>query len=372
MLHRRGIESIIIEERGRDAIEATIRAGVLEQSTVDLMQELDAGDRLRREGIVHEGVVLRFGGRNHRIDFKGLTGGRAVTLYPQHEVLKDLIAARLNQTGQIYFNRKATEIADIESANPVIRFVDPEGDARELRCDVVVGADGSYGLCRSAIPAGRRKEYLRIYPFGWFGILCEAPVSWDELIYARHERGFALISTRAPQVQRMYFQCDPGDRVENWSQDRIWSELQTRVSGEDGFQLKEGKIFQKNIVLMRSYVCEPMQYGRLYLAGDAAHVVPPTGAKGLNLAASDVWHLDRALGIFFATGSRGGLDAYSAAALRRVWQAQHFSWWMTSMLHKFPETGEFDDRRQLAELEFATTTPVAAALAGTYVGQPFG
>lgn len=372
MLQRRGIDCIILESRGREAIEATVRAGILEQSTVDLMQELGVADRLRREGVVHEGIFLRFGGRNHRIDFKTLTGGRVAMLYPQHEVLKDLIAARLGQGGQILFDTKVTGVSEIESATPVIRFVDSAGETQELRCDVVVGCDGSYGVCRSAFPAKSRTEYLRIYPFGWFGILCEAPKSSEELIYARHARGFALISSRTPQVQRMYFQCDPNDQVENWSEDRIWSELQTRISGQDGLQLKEGRILQKNIVPMRSYVCEPMQHGRLYLSGDAAHAVPPTGAKGLNLAASDVWHLDRALAAFFAKGSTTHLEAYSDSALRRVWRAQHFSWWMTSMLHKMPDSCEFDERRQLAELEFVTSTQAATALAQTYVGQPFG
>lgn len=373
MLARRGIEAIIIDTRSREQIEATIRAGILEQSTVELMQELGVADRLQREGVVHAGVNLRFGGRNHRIDFAALTGGRVATLYPQHEVLKDLIAARLSRGGEILFGTKVTEVAEVESAIPVIRFVRPDGAAGELRCDAVVGADGSYGVCRTAIPEGRRRDYLRIYPFGWFGILCEAPLSSAELVYARHARGFALISSRTPEVQRMYFQCDPNDTVDTWSEDRIWAELQARVAGEDGFRLREGRIFQKGIVPMRSYVCEPMQHGRLYLAGDAAHVVPPTGAKGLNLAASDVWHLDRALGAFFAGGSTAGLDAYSTDALRRVWRAQHFSWWMTAMLHRFPDAGEFDERRQLAELEFVTGSPHAAtALAETYVGQPFG
>ncbi|HEX6611544.1 MAG TPA: 4-hydroxybenzoate 3-monooxygenase [Hyphomicrobiaceae bacterium] len=372
MLQRRGIDCIIVEARAREVIEETVRAGILEQSTVDLMQELGVADRLRREGVAHEGILLRFGGRNHRIDFKALTGGRVATLYPQHEVLKDLITARLEQGGQILFETNVTAVSEVESATPVIRFVTPRGEARELRCDVVIGSDGSHGVCRSAFPSSARTEYLRIYPFGWFGILCEAPRSSEELIYARHERGFALISSRTPQVQRMYFQCDPNDQVENWSDDRIWSELQARISGEDGFQLKEGKILQKNIVPMRSYVCEPMHHGRLYLAGDAAHAVPPTGAKGLNLAASDVWHLDRALGAFFVNGSSTLLETYSAAALPRVWRAQHFSWWMTSMLHKFPGSCEFDERRQLAELEFVTSTQAATALARTYVGQPFG
>lgn len=373
MLQRRGIASVIIESRERTAIEATIRAGILEQSTVDLMVELGVGERLKREGVAHHGTYLRFGGRNHRIDFKTLTGGRVVTLYPQHEVLKDLIAARLAQGGEILFGSKVTEVAEIETTQPVIRFAGPDGASGELRCDMVVGADGSYGASRPAIPQDRRKDYLRIYPFGWFGILCEAPPSSEELVYTRHERGFALISSRTPEVQRMYFQCDPNDSVENWSEDRIWAELQARVAGEDGFRLKEGRIFQKNIVPMRSYVCEPMQHGRLFLAGDAAHAVPPTGAKGLNLAASDVFHLDRALGEFFANNSMAALEGYTATALRRVWRAQHFSWWMTSMLHKFEGASEFDERRQLAELELVTSTvPAATSLAQNYVGMPFG
>jgi p-hydroxybenzoate 3-monooxygenase len=373
MLQRRGIESVIVEARGREAIEATIRAGILEQSTVDLMAELGVADRLRREGAVHEGTLLRFGGRNHRIDFEYLTGGRVATLYPQHEVLKDLIKARLDRGGQILFGHKATEVAEVETAQPLIRFAGPDGVAQELRCEVVVGADGSYGASRPAIPQDRRKDYLRIYPFGWFGILCEAPPSSEELVYARHERGFALISSRTPEVQRMYFQCDPNDKVENWSEDRIWAELQARVAGEDGFRLKEGRIFQKNIVPMRSFVCEPMQHGRLFIAGDAAHTVPPTGAKGMNLAMADIFVLDRALGRFYAGGTTDLLDAYSATALRRVWRAQHFSWWMTSMLHKFEGASEFDEKRQLAELDLVTNTvPAATSLAQNYVGMPLG
>ncbi len=373
LLHRRGVESVIIEARERDAIEATIRAGILEQSTVDLMTELGVGERVAREGVVHHGTILRFGGRNHRIDFEALTGGRVVTLYPQHEVLKDLIAARLERGGEILFGTKVTEVADVTTSEPVIRCAGADGVAVDLRCDVVVGADGSYGAARPAIPAEHRRDYLRIYPFGWFGILCEAPESSEELIYARHERGFALISSRSHEVQRMYFQCDPKDDVTRWSDDAIWAELQARVAGEDGFRLREGRIFQKNIVPMRSFVCEPMQYGRLFLAGDAAHAVPPTGAKGLNLAVSDVWHLDRVLGAFFADADEDALSGYSAAALRRVWRAQHFSWWMTSMLHRFDDASPFDDRRQLAELELVTSTiPAATSLAQNYVGLPLG
>jgi p-hydroxybenzoate 3-monooxygenase len=287
-------------------------------------------------------------------------------------VLKDLIKARLDAGGQILFEAKVSAVRDVEGERPAVRFATKDGEEKELLCDFIAGCDGSYGVCRPAIPDGVRKDYLRIYPFGWFGILAKAPPSSDELVYARHDRGFALISTRSPDVQRMYFQCDPDDKVENWSDDRIWAELQARTEG-GGFRLKEGAIFQKNIVPMRSFVCEPMQHGRLFLAGDAAHAVPPTGAKGLNLAASDVWHLDRALGAFFADGSTALMEGYTQAALRRVWRAQHFSWWMTSMLHRFPEASEFDDRRQLAELEFVTGSASAAtALAQTYVGTPFG
>jgi len=373
LLHRRGVESVVLERRSREAIEETIRAGILEQSTVDLMVEAGVGDRLKREGVVHHGTILRFEGRNHRIDFEKLTGGRVATLYPQHEVLKDLIEARLASGGDIRFEVADTALEDVEGERPRLRFTDRDGRAQTLDCDFIAGCDGSYGVSRPAIPQNKRKDFLRIYPFGWFGILCEAPPSSEELVYARHDRGFALISSRTPEVQRMYFQCDPNDKVENWSEDRIWAELQARVAGEDGFRLKEGPIFQKNIVPMRSFVCEPMRHGRLFLAGDAAHAVPPTGAKGLNLAMADIFVLDRALGRFYADSAADLLDAYSETALRRVWRAQHFSWWMTSMLHRFEDASEFDQRRQLAELELVTGTEAAAtSLAQNYVGMPLG
>ncbi|GAA0580556.1 4-hydroxybenzoate 3-monooxygenase [Craurococcus roseus] len=371
LLHLRGVESVVVESRSREAIEATIRAGILEQSTVDMMARAGVGDRLKREGVVHHGTILRFNGRDHRIDFEGLTGGRVATLYPQHEVLKDLIKARLDAGGDIRFEAKDTVVEDVESPRPRIRFTDKDGRAQNLECDFVAGCDGSYGVSRPAIPQDKRKDYLRIYPFGWFGILCEAPPSSEELVYARHPRGFALISSRTPEVQRMYFQCDPNDKTDNWSEDRIWEELQTRVSGEDGFRLKEGRIFQKNIVPMRSFVCEPMQHGRLFIAGDAAHTVPPTGAKGMNLAMADIHVLDRALGRFYADGSTDLLDTYSETALKRVWRAQHFSWWMTSMLHRFEGASEFDEKRQLAELDLVTSSvPAATSLAQNYVGLP--
>ena len=371
MLHLRGIQSVIIESRSRDAIEATIRAGVLEQSTVDLMVEIGAGERLKREGFVHHGIELRFRGRGHRINLHDLANGRTITVYAQHEVLKDLIALRLRTGGEIHFEAKAVGIDGITSERPTARFTTKEGEERELDCDFVAGCDGSYGVSRNAVPAEEvRHDYFRVYPFGWFGILAKARPSSDELIYAHHDRGFALISTRSPDVQRMYFQCDPNDKLENWSDDRIWEELQARVGG-DGFQLKMGPIFQKGIIPLRSFVCEPMQHGRLFLAGDAAHSVPPTGAKGLNLAAADVHVLARALSSFYGTGSTDLLADYSRTALRRVWRAQHFSWWMTSMLHRFHDASEFDLKRQLAELDLVTSSRAAATtVAENYVGLP--
>jgi p-hydroxybenzoate 3-monooxygenase len=371
MLHLRGIESVIIESRSRDAIEATIRAGVLEQSTVDLMVEIGAGERLKREGFVHHGIELRFGGRGHRINLHDLANGRTITVYAQHEVLKDLIALRLRTGGVIHFEAKADAVEDVTTESPQIRFMTNDGQKHVLRCDFVAGCDGGYGVSRSAVPEHEvRHDYFRIYPFGWFGILAKAPPSSDELIYAHHDRGFALVSTRSPDVQRMYFQCDPNDSVDNWPNERIWEELQTRVDG-DGFRLKTGPIFQKGIIPLRSFVCEPMQHGRLFLAGDAAHSVPPTGAKGLNLAVADVHVLARALSSFYATGSTDLLADYSRTALRRVWRAQHFSWWMTSMLHRFHDAAEFDVKRQLAELDLVTSSRAAATtVAENYVGLP--
>ena len=370
LLQLHGIDSVIVESRSRAAIEATIRAGVLEQSTVDLMTEIGAGERLKREGFVHHGFEIRFAGRGHRINLHDLANGRAITVYAQHEVLKDLIRLRLEAGAEIHFEATATAIEDATAARPTIRFTTREGEARTLACDFVAGCDGGHGMSRAAIPETVRRDYFRAYPFGWFGILAQAPPSSEELIYAHHERGFALVSTRSPDVQRMYFQCDPADSVENWPDERIWEELQARVAG-GGFHLKEGPIFQKGIIPLRSFVAEPMQHGRLFLAGDAAHAVPPTGAKGLNLAAADVHVLARALSAYYASGSTSLLEAYSRTALRRVWRAQHFSWWMTSMLHRFPDGNEFDLKRQLAELELVTTSRAAAAtLAENYVGLP--
>ena len=373
LLHLRGVESVVLEARSREAIEATIRAGVLEQGTVDLLTGAGVGERLRREGTVHHGFELRFAGRGHRIDLSGLTGGRAITVYAQHEVFKDLVEARLRAGGEVLFGVRDVSVHDVAtSSSPSIRFTTAEGDAGELLCDFVGGCDGAHGVCRGAISDSVRRDHFRVYPFGWFSILAEAPPSSAELVYAHHERGFALISTRSPEIQRMYLQCDPADSVENWPDRRVWEELQARVAG-DGFRLREGPIAQKAVIPMRSYVCEPMRFGRLFLAGDAAHTVPPTGAKGLNLAAADVNLLARALGDHYAaTGGTGDLlDSYSATALRRVWRTQHFSWWMTSMLHRFGDATDFDLRRQLAELDLVTSSRAASTmLAENYAGLP--
>jgi p-hydroxybenzoate 3-monooxygenase len=371
LLHLRGIESVVLESRSREAVEATIRAGVLEQGTVDLMTEIGAGGRMKREGFVHHGIELRFAGRGHRINLYELTGGRSITVYAQHEVLKDLIKLRLDDGGQILFGVRDTALLDTDTASPKLAFKTADGSVQRMTCDFVAGCDGSHGVCRAAIPEGAvREDYFRVYPAAWFGILAKAPPSSDELIYAHHERGFALVSTRSPDVQRMYFQCDPADSVDNWPDDRIWEELQRRLAGH-GFRPKEGAIFQKSIIPMRSFVCEPMQHGRLFLAGDAAHSVPPTGAKGLNLAAADVHVLARAIGAWYGSGAGDLLAGYTPTALRRVWRAQHFSWWMTSMLHRFPDASEFDVRRQLAELDLVTSSRAAATmLAENYVGLP--
>jgi p-hydroxybenzoate 3-monooxygenase len=365
-----GVDSVVLESRSRASVEATLRAGVLEHGTVELLKATGVGERMQREGAVHRGIELRFGGRGHRIDFADLTGGKTIVLYAQHEVLKDLIGARLNAGGAILFDASDVTLHDVDASAPRIRFV-RDGAMRELECDFIAGCDGFHGACRASIPESHRNEYSHAYPFGWFGILAEAPPSSPELIYAHHPRGFALVSTRSPQVQRLYFQCDPHDTIDNWPDERIWSEFRMRLATEDAWMLREGPIVQKNIVAMRSYVCEPMRYQRLFLAGDAGHIVPPTGAKGLNLAVADVWVLSRALVGFYRDGQRDLLDRYSDTVLARVWRAEHFSWWMTSMLHAFPGHDRFQERLQLAELRYVTASrPKAVTLAENYVGLP--
>jgi p-hydroxybenzoate 3-monooxygenase len=370
LLHQRGVDSVVIDLRSRQDIEETIKAGVLEQGTVDLMTQTGVGDRMKRDGFVHHGINLAFGGQLHRIDLHELSGGRSVVVYAQHEVLKDLIAKRLEDGGDIRFGVSDTKVEDLDTEQPAISF-QHDGERHRLECDFVIGADGSRTYTRFLIPEGTvRTDFFRQYPFAWFGILAEAPPSSDELIYAHSDRGFALISTRSPSVQRLYFQVDPSTSVEDWSDDRIWAELQARMAGA-GATIKTGTIFRKDVLQFRSFVCEPMQYGRLYLAGDSAHTVPPTGAKGMNLAIADVHVLDRALGAFYDAKDTGLLDSYTATVLKRIWRAQHFSWWMTSMLHRFPDATDFDLRRQLAELEMVTTSSTAAkTLADNYVGMP--
>jgi len=367
LLHLEGIDSVVVESRSRAEIEATIRADVLEQGTVDLLAQSGVGERMKREGMIHEGIVLRFAGASHRIALAELTG-RAITVYAQHEVIKDLVKARLDAGGKLLFEVKDAALYDLDSFSPKIRL-HHHGQVKEIAADFIAGCDGFHGVSRPSIPSRHRHEYTRIYPFGWFGILVEAPASTAELIYAHHERGFALVSTRSPQIQRLYFQCDPQDEVKNWPDARIWDELHARLAGADGWKLAEGRIFQRGIIAMRSFVVEPMRYARLFLAGDAAHIVPPTGAKGLNLAVNDVRVLAQAFGSFYKSNNQQLLERYSTTALKRVWRAEHFSWWMTSMLHRFHDDTPFQHRLQLAELEYVVSSKAKAmTLAENYVG----
>ncbi|MBP0590594.1 4-hydroxybenzoate 3-monooxygenase [Paraburkholderia sp. LEh10] len=367
LLHLQGIDSVVLESRSREQIESTIRAGVLEQGTMDLLTETGVGERMKAEGALHHGFELAFEGKRRRIDLTDLTG-KAITVYAQHEVIKDLVAARVAAQAALHFEVSDVSLHGIEGATPTIRYRH-QGEAHELQCDFIIGCDGSQGISRNAIPEARRRDYQRVYPFGWFGILVEAPPSSDELIYARHERGFALVSTRSPNVQRMYFQCDPKDNVDNWSDDRIWAEMHARVDSDEGHKVVEGKIFQKNIVGMRSFVSTTMQHGRLFLAGDAAHIVPPTGAKGLNLAVSDVRILSEALHAFYKEDRNDLLDSYSETALKRIWRAEHFSYWMTRMMHRLDDASPFEQQLQVAELEHVTTSRSAAiSMAENYVG----
>jgi p-hydroxybenzoate 3-monooxygenase len=370
LLHLRGVDSVVVDLQTRDTIEQTIKAGILEQGTVDLMRQTGVGDRMMRDGFVHHGINLAFRGGMHRINLTELSGGRSVMVYAQHEVLKDLIAKRLADGADVRFGVSDTAIADLESEQPTITFTH-DGGQHSLECDFVIGADGSRTYSRFQIPQPEvRTDFFRQYPFAWFGILAEAPPSSDELIYAHSERGFVLVSTRSPNVQRLYFQCDPETNTDDWSDDRIWSEFEARLA-PSGATVKDGPIFKKDVLQFRSFVCEPMQHGRLFLAGDAAHTVPPTGAKGLNLAMADVHVLDRALGAYYDAKDTGLLEAYSRTALRRVWRAQHFSWWMTSMLHRFSDATDFDLRRQIAELDMVVNSPSASRLlAENYVGPP--
>jgi p-hydroxybenzoate 3-monooxygenase len=367
LLHRAGIETTVIENRSREYVEARIRAGVIEQGIVDVLSEAGAGERLEREGIVHHGIELQFADERHRIPLSELAGGQTIVIYGQTELVKDLIRLRLDTSQPLHFDVADVSIHDLETERPLIRYRH-EGRAAELECDVIAGCDGFHGICRPSIPEGVLSEFSREYAFGWLGILAAVAPSNDELVYAHHERGFALLSLRSPELSRLYVQCRPDEDLAEWPDDRIWEELQTRL-GVPGWTLAEGPILEKGVTGMRSYVCEPMQYGRLFLAGDAAHIVPPTGAKGLNLALHDVHVLADALTERFGSGSTTGLDEYSSTCLRRVWRAEHFSWWMTRMLHRAEDEDAFDLKLQLSQLRYVTTSHAAAtSLAENYVG----
>jgi p-hydroxybenzoate 3-monooxygenase len=369
LLHLAGIDSVIVEKHSREHVIERVRAGVLEQGTVDVMVNAGVGNRLLREGMRHGGIYLAFLGQRHRIDFEDLAGA-SITVYGQNEVVRDLIAARCATGRPLYFEARDVLVSGFESGQPRIRFHADEQD-HEIACDFIAGCDGFHGICRPSMPPASWRAYEREYPFGWLGILARAAPSSDELVYSLHERGFALFSMRSPSVTRLYLQCAPDESLNVWPDDRIWDELYARLGTADGWRPNRGEILQKNVTGMRSFVAEPMRCGRLFLAGDAAHILPPTGAKGLNLAIADVVMLSRALAAFHRDRRDDLLNGYSDTCLRRVWRAQRFSWWMTSMLHRAPGGDEFDYRRQIAELDYLTSSRAAmTSLAENYVGLP--
>ncbi|MFJ5840876.1 4-hydroxybenzoate 3-monooxygenase [Streptomyces shenzhenensis] len=371
LLHVAGVDSVVLESRDRAYVEHRQRAGILEQGTVDALRAAGAGARMDREGLRHDGIELRFAGRRHRVDFPGLAGGRSVTVYAQTEVCKDLIALQTKEGGPLLFEAEALAVEDAGTDRPRIRFRHA-GREDVLECDYAVGCDGFRGVARDAFPAALTRTFERTYPYAWLGILADVAPSHDELVYARHDRGFALLSMRSPHVSRLYLQVPAGSEAHEWSDDDIWAELERRSGTTDGRRLERGPITQKSVTPMRSYVHEPLRYGRLLLAGDAAHIVPPTGAKGLNLAVGDVVTLARALTHEQETGSAGLLDAYSATCLRRVWQAERFSYDMTTLLHRAPDATAFEDRLQLARLErIASSRAAETDLAEAYTGFPF-
>ena len=370
LLDRAGIESVVLEARDRDYVERRVRAGLLEQNTVELLRELGVGDRLDREGLVHHGIHLRREGRTHRIPITDLTG-RVVTIYGQQEVVKDLIDARLERGGEMHFEVERVALHDVDGPSPRVTFV-RDGAARELECDFIAGCDGFHGVCARSIPAPLRRVYELVYPFSWLGILAHAPPATDELIYAWHERGFALYTMRSPTVSRLYLQVANDEDLAAWPDARIWEELQARLAGgEAGWSVAEGEIIDRSIAALRSYVAEPLRHGSLLLAGDAAHIVPPTGAKGLNLAVNDVRLMASALEAHYHGGSDALLDAYSATALRRVWRAQEFSNYMTMLTHRLDGAGAFDDALQRSRFDYVCESDAAArSLAENYAGLP--
>ncbi|HLK17767.1 MAG TPA: 4-hydroxybenzoate 3-monooxygenase [Bryobacteraceae bacterium] len=371
LLHLSGIESVVLEARSRQYLEDRFRAGVLEQSSVDLLMSTGLGARLQQLGLVRHGIHFNFAGARHRIDFDDLTPGRCITVYGQQEVVKDLIQARVNAGGDIRFEVSDVSLHGIDTAAPAIHFCDSSGNVKTLTCDFIAGCDGTHGVSRASIPATVLQIFERAFPFAWLAILSETPSTSEEPVYSYHERGFALYNMRTPRITRLYLQCKPDEDLAEWSDDRIWEELCIRHGTRDGWIPATGPILQKGITGMRSFVAEPMQYGKLFLAGDAAHIVPPTGAKGMNLAIADVRVLARALEQYYASGRTDWLDRYSATCLRRVWKVQRFAWWMTSTLHRFNGGNGFDHRRQLAELDYVTGSRAASmSLAENYVGLP--
>lgn len=370
LLHLAGIDSIVIEQRSREYVLGRIRAGVLEQGTVELLDEAQVGKRLHAEGLVHDGFELCFGGVRHRIDMHALTS-RHVVVYGQTEVTRDLMDAREQAGAKIVYEAADVSLHDFDSSRPRVRYV-KDGRTIEIECDYIAGCDGYHGVSRQSVPQAALRTYERVYPFGWLGVLSDTPPVSHELIYSHHERGFALCSMRSLKRSRYYIQCSLDEKIEEWPDNRFWDELRRRLDPQAAATMVTGPSIEKSIAPLRSFVAEPMRFGRLFLAGDAAHIVPPTGAKGLNLAASDVRYLSRALIDRYRNGRETELDAYSDRCLRRVWKAERFSWWMTSLLHKFPETGEFGQKIQLAELDYVTGSQAAAtSLAENYVGLPF-
>ncbi len=371
LLHTYGIENVILERKDRDYVLARIRAGVLEQGTVGLLDEVGVADRLHREGLIHDGIELAFGGERHRIDMKQATGGKTVTIYGQTEVTRDLMDARDKAQLKTVYDADNVSLHDFGGDKPRVRYV-KDGTTHEIACDFIAGCDGFHGVSRESVKADAIRIFERVYPFGWLGILSETPPVSEELIYANHERGFALCSMRSHTRSRYYIQCTLDDHVDNWPDNKLWDELKRRLDRKAVDHLVTGPSIEKSIAPLRSFVAEPMRFGRLFLAGDAAHIVPPTGAKGLNLAASDVHYLSTALREFYREKSSAGIDGYSSRALARVWKAERFSWWMTSILHRFPDTDEFSARIQNAELNYLVSSKAAtAALSENYVGLPY-
>jgi p-hydroxybenzoate 3-monooxygenase len=372
LLHLSGIDSVVLERESEEHVVGRVRAGVLEQGTVDLLREAGVGARLDREGLRHRGIYVAFDGVRHHIDFDRRTERRGITIYGQNEVVRDLLSARETAGRPPLFGVSGVRLHGLTSSQPRVTFHDAGGAPWEITCDFVAGCDGFHGVSRASVPAGVARVFERVYPFAWLGVLAEAPPSSPELVYSLHDRGFALFSMRSPSVTRLYLQVAPDTDIGAWTDDRIWSELRARLGTADGWRPNEGRITQKNITGMRSFMFEPLRYGRLFLAGDAAHIVPPTGAKGLNLAMADVKRLADAFAAFYGSGRHDGLETYSDRGLRRAWRAQRFSWWMTSTLHIAADATPFDRRRQIADLDYLVSSEAAmTSLAESYVGTPF-